>query len=596
MYRSYSKHTFPALWLLTAIFFIMIGIVVAYADDMPPSQLDSENTIILDYVPNYINNLVAHGDNTPTPEPNGTKAPTLDYVPNYYEHIQPILQASCVSCHIEGEFGHDSFEMDTRDEIIAGADDIALVVSTNYMPPWPPSELSHPFLYDRSLTNEEIAQIMAWVEAGAPIGDQNGAVEAAVDQNTPTINPDLILKVPETYTPNAEQTDDYRCFMLDPGFTEDTFITGYQIIPGSKLMAHHAILFPGTAAQRAEAESISGADGQVGWECFGGTGLSSGGPNAGMLKPLLPLIQALGGMSELQYILQEDNAVEQIDAVIDRVDSDGTLRSTINSVGGTQAIVMLIRQGLSGATSRAATGVLGSWVPGNIPAQFPDDTGLLIPAGGFIIFQMHYNTQAGVEPDQSQVVLQLSTDESIRAMQVLAINSPVEIPCPEGIDSTACQREAAIAERGNGSDLVLAVCGQTLKQYSNQNPAYALSFCDVRVTHSGWAVSIMSHMHKLGESTQTLLNPGTPDEKILIDIPAWDFDWQGDYWFAQPVWLDRGDIIRVTCIYNNSVSLSNPEPRYVVTGEGTSDEMCLNFIMVMPAEAGSPAPVIRHNQ
>lgn len=562
MYRFHSKHLVPVLCLLSAMLFIMTGVVAAHDNDPPP------------------------------PQPDGTNVTPLDYVPDYYEHIQPILQASCTGCHIEGEFGHDTFEMDTRDEIIAGAEDIALVVSTNYMPPWPPSQLSPAFLYDRSLTNDEIAQIVAWVEAGMPLGDESDTVEAEVDPNTPTINPDLILEMSEAYTPNAERADDYRCFMLDPGFTEDTFITGYHVIPGSNLMAHHAILFPGSAAQRTEAESLSGADGHAGWECFGGTGLSSGGPDTGMLQPVLPLIQALGGMSELEFVLQEDNAVEQIDAVIDRVDSDGSLRTTINSVGGTQVIVMLMRQGLAGGTSEAATGVLGSWVPGNIPAQFPDDTGLLIPAGGFIIFQMHYNTQAGVVPDQSQVILELSTEESIRAMQVLAINGPVEIPCPEGVSGEACNRDTAIAERGNGSDLVLAVCGQTLDQYNDQDPTHAITFCEVRVTQSGWAVSILSHMHKLGESTQTLLNPGTPDEQILIDIPVWDFDWQGDYWFAEPVWLERGDIIRVTCIYDNSVSLSNPEPRYVVAGEGTSDEMCLNFIMVMPAEAGSPAPVI----
>jgi hypothetical protein len=566
MYRFYSKHAVSAIWLLIAMLFITIGIVVAHDDDPLPAQ------------------------------PDGTNAITLDYIPNYYEHIQPILEARCTGCHVEGQFGHDTFEMDSLDEIMAGAEDIALVVSTNYMPPWSPSALSPAFLYDRSLTNEEIAQIVAWVEAGAPIGDEANANQADLVQDTPVINPDLIVTMPEAYTPNAEQADDYRCFMLDPGFTEDTFITGYHVIPSSNRMAHHAILFPGTSAQRAEAESISGADGQPGWECFGGTGLSSGGPDASMMRPVLPLIQALGGMTELEYILQADDAVEQIDTIIAGVDTDGTLRNTLNSVGGTQAIVMLLRQGLSQGNSRAATGVLGSWVPGNTPAIFPENTGLLVPAGGFIVFQMHYNTLAGVEPDQSQVALELSTDEAIRAMQVLAINGPVEIPCPEGAEGEACNRETAITERGNGSDLVLAICGQTLEQYGNQDATDAQTFCDIRITQSGWAVSILSHMHKLGESTQTLLNPNTPDEQILIDIPVWDFDWQGDYWFAEPVWLERGDIIRVMCIYNNSVSPTNPEPRYIVAGEGTSDEMCLNFIMVMPAEAGSPAPIIDNHK
>jgi hypothetical protein len=538
---------------------------------------------------------VGHDDEVPTPVPTGSDSTALDYVPTYYDHIEPILTSNCMSCHTEGNFGHDSFEMDTIDEIINGAEDIGLVVSTGYMPPWPPSDLSPAFLYDRSLENEEIAQIEAWVEAGAPLGDETTTAMSENDQAEPVVEIDLVLEMPEPYTPNPERTDDYRCFLLDPGFTEDTFVVGYDIIPGNTGIVHHTVLFPAMSAQRAEAEGLNGADGKPGWECFGGSGLTSGGPDTGMLRRLLPLIQQVGGIDDMQLLLQQEDAVARLDEAIDAIDADGTLRGMIAAVGGTESLVNLLRQGLVGTeanTNQPITGVIGAWVPGSTPTQFPQDTGLLFPAGSFIVMQMHYNTSANSDPDQSQLVLDTSTETSLAAARVIAINAPVEIPCPEGVSGEVCSREYAIAERGDGSDLVLPICGQSLDQYLNQDPTNAQSFCDHTVSTSGWALSIMSHQHTLGKTTRTLLNPDTPHEQILIDIPVWDFDWQGSYWYAEPIWLNQGDTIRVICTYDNSVNRSNPEPRYVVAGEGTSDEMCLNFITMLPAEPGTPMPVM----
>ncbi|MEM9954555.1 MAG: c-type cytochrome [Chloroflexota bacterium] len=545
--------------------------------------------------------VLAHGDDEDRPPTDQTETVTIDFVPNYAEHIAPIMEANCTSCHIEGELGHDSFEMDTSEEIIASADDIGLVVTTGYMPPWHPSDLSPEFLYDRSLTDEEKALILAWVENNAPSGDMTSIASSDEAQVQPNVEADLVIEMPAPYTPNANRTDDYRCFMLDPNFTEDTYIRGYEFVPDSRIMAHHTILYPGTEAMRAEVATIDGADGQAGWECFGGNGLSSGSPEAGMIGPMLPLLQAIGGISELQYILTTDDPVTQIDAAIEANDEDGTIRAQLDSMGGTETIVGMLGQTLNNpnAAGQSNNGILGSWVPGAVPAHFPDDTGLHMPAGSFFILQMHYNTQAGIEPDQSQLILDLADeDENPRSLNIMAINAPVEIPCPVGVESEACNRDVAIAESGSGSDLLLAACGQTLDDYADVDPENVTTYCDTRVLTSGWAISIMSHMHTLGKSTQTfLINNETGEETTLIDIPIWDFDWQGDYWFADPIWLNQGDIIRVYCTYDNGISRSNPEPRYTVAGEGTNDEMCLNIINMLPAEAGSQPPVttIAHN-
>ena len=39
----------------------------------------------------------------------------------------------------------------------------------------------------------------------------------------------------------------------------------------------------------------------------------------------------------------------------------------------------------------------------------------------------------------------------------------------------------------------------------------------------------VGHEHEIGKTYRMTLNPGTPEEKILLDIPRWDFNWQMNY-------------------------------------------------------------------
>lgn len=90
-------------------------------------------------------------------------------------------------------------------------------------------------------------------------------------------------------------------------------------------------------------------------------------------------------------------------------------------------------------------------------------------------------------------------------------------------------------------------------------------------------------MHLRGVRVKLELNPGTPRARTLLEIPRWDFRWQGQYWFQEPIRANRGDTVRITCVYDNSGPIPGPggeplEPRYMVWGEGTTDEMCLGFL------------------
>ena len=87
------------------------------------------------------------------------------------------------------------------------------------------------------------------------------------------------MAVAAPYTPAAPSggTDDYRCFVLDPRIAADTFVTGFDIVPGQPAEVHHVILYrvpPTKAAAARQRDAETPGDG---WTCFGGTGLESQG-------------------------------------------------------------------------------------------------------------------------------------------------------------------------------------------------------------------------------------------------------------------------------------------------------------------------------
>ena len=96
----------------------------------------------------------------------------------------------------------------------------------------------------------------------------------------------VTLRMPTAYTPKAPAapgTDDYRCFLLDPGLTAKSVVTGLNILPGNPDVVHHVILFRVPADKVARAEEMDRLQAGQGWTCFGGTGVESQG--AGLTAP-----------------------------------------------------------------------------------------------------------------------------------------------------------------------------------------------------------------------------------------------------------------------------------------------------------------------
>ena len=230
---------------------------------------------------------------------------------------------------------------------------------------------------------------------------------------------------------------------------------------------------------------------------------------------------------------------------------------------------------------------IGGWAPGASPVLFPGGAGFLIRPGQQLVVEMHYNLWTARQPDQSRIILQLESAESeLAELMNISFAAPVEIPCPAGLEGPQCKREAAIERVAElygedaryTPDYLLYECGQSLADYADNSGEHAIGHCDFPVTRSITLYSVSGHMHELGRSFRMELNPDSDESALLLDIPRWDFHWQGEYFFEEPLRVARGDILRMTCIWNNSLS---DDPRYVVWGEGTSDEMCFGSVLAL---------------
>lgn len=172
-------------------------------------------------------------------------APDPSDAPTWHQDIAPLIHRSCVGCHQPDGIGQFSMRTFAEAAPLAGA--IANSVATGRMPPWGARSTDdctprHAFEDDIRLSAGEVALLTRWVDGGALGGDPATAAElptvalAALDG----VQQALASAVPFTTVGTSDQ---FRCFVLDPGLTEDAFVDGIHIVPGNPLVVHHALVY-----------------------------------------------------------------------------------------------------------------------------------------------------------------------------------------------------------------------------------------------------------------------------------------------------------------------------------------------------------------
>jgi hypothetical protein len=291
-------------------------------------------------------------------------------------------------------------------------------------------------------------------------------------------------------------------------------------------VVHHSIVFRVEPDQVASARAKDAEDGRPGWECFGGPGIAASRTNA----------QALGGLDAAPW--------------------------------------------------------LAGWAPGGRESRFAQDVGVPLAAGSQVVVQMHYNLRAAqgdAAADSTHVRLRVSSRPDLIPMRTMLLPAPVELPCAPGQSGPLCERGNAVLDvtRRFGPESQRQVGGlQLLCGGDPFAPSAGATQSCVRPIRAATTVrAAAGHMHLLGRSITVVANAGTAREQTLLDIPVWDFDNQSARPLPSPVRLVPGDTVTVTCTHDATLrdslpALQDVPDRYVVWGEGTTDEMCLGILLV----------------
>ena len=162
--------------------------------------------------------------------------------PTFSKDVAPIFNKSCVECHRPTMFAPMS--LTTFDEARPWARSIKQRVVSGAMPPWGADPAYGTFKNDPRLTQKEIDTITAWVDGGAPKGDDKDLPVAPTFAEGWTIGkPDAIFTMDEEFTIPATGAVAYKYFKAPTGLTEDKWIQAIEIHPGARAQVHHVIAF-----------------------------------------------------------------------------------------------------------------------------------------------------------------------------------------------------------------------------------------------------------------------------------------------------------------------------------------------------------------
>ena len=178
------------------------------------------------------------------------------------------------------------------------------------------------------------------------------------------------------------------------------------------------------------------------------------------------------------------------------------------------------------------------WQPGKMPSLMPDGLSWMLKTNVDLVLQMHLHPSGKLETVQPAIGFYF-TDQA-----------PTNIPFRIKLARFDFEIPAGAANYLVEQSYVLPVDVSLLR--------------------------VLPHAHYLGKDLQgyALLSGG--EKRWLIWIRNWDFNWQGDYQYAQPVFLPKGTRLVMHYLYDNSTNnlrnLNQP-PRPVRHGLQTTDEM-----------------------
>jgi hypothetical protein len=209
--------------------------------------------------------------------------------------------------------------------------------------------------------------------------------------------------------------------------------------------------------------------------------------------------------------------------------------------------------------------LIGAWVPGQHTYYAPNGMGIRLPTNANIVLQIHYPGGITNKTDSSKIFIRMTSTPQ----REISINTPLNH-----------------YQLDNGP---LHIDANTIETFYAHYPQSGTLPSDISV------LSVGPHMHLVGKSIKSFAVTNTQDTIPFIDIPEWDFHWQGSYAFPKVLKVPAGSILYSEATYDNTTANEenpNDPPQDVDLGESTTDEMMLIYFAYTPYQPGDENIII----
>lgn len=198
--------------------------------------------------------------------------------------------------------------------------------------------------------------------------------------------------------------------------------------------------------------------------------------------------------------------------------------------------------------------LIAGYAPGMNPmVQTDGTTAMHVKAGSKLIFQMHYTPNGSPQKDRSFVGFRFADPAKVTHVA----------------RSTAVMTPFFVIPAGAEDYQVTA---------------------DNTLEHDITLLNMTPHMHTRGKAFRYEAFYPNGEQEILLDVPAYDFNWQTTYNLTEPKTLPKGTRLVCTAHWDNSENnLSNPDPTKQVTwGDQTFEEMMIGFYVEVYPKGSVP--------
>jgi len=199
---------------------------------------------------------------------------------------------------------------------------------------------------------------------------------------------------------------------------------------------------------------------------------------------------------------------------------------------------------------------IGGFAPGQMVRVYQEGSAMKLPAGSTLVFQMHYTASGTATTDRTRIAVRFAKEKpahEVRFAQL--VNGALHIPA--GAADYRVDTEMTV-----NRDITL------------------------------WSMLPHTHVRCKRWEYQVTYPDGRTD--TVLAVPKYDFNWQTDYVFKEPLKLPKGSRLHATAWYDNSKNNpSNPDAtKDVWWGDQTWEEMMFTGITYsvdpQPAQTAQP--------